>query len=39
MHHGGQDRAPETALNALIFGEAAAEAGLPPGVLNIVAGG
>jgi aldehyde dehydrogenase (NAD+) len=31
--------APETALDALIFGEAAAEAGLPPGVLNIVAGG
>jgi aldehyde dehydrogenase (NAD+) len=31
--------APETALDALIFGDAAAEAGLPPGVLNIVAGG
>jgi aldehyde dehydrogenase (NAD+) len=31
--------APETALDALIFGEAAVEAGLPPGVLNIVAGG
>jgi aldehyde dehydrogenase (NAD+) len=31
--------APETAMDALIFGEAAAEAGLPPGVLNIVAGG
>jgi len=31
--------APETALDALIFGEAAREAGLPPGVLNIVAGG
>jgi aldehyde dehydrogenase (NAD+) len=31
--------ASETALDALIFGEAAAEAGLPPGVLNIVAGG
>jgi aldehyde dehydrogenase (NAD+) len=31
--------APETALDALIYGEAAAEAGLPPGVLNIVAGG
>lgn len=30
---------PETALDALIFGEAAAEAGLPPGVLNITAGG
>jgi aldehyde dehydrogenase (NAD+) len=31
--------APETALDALVFGEAAHEAGLPPGVLNIVAGG
>jgi aldehyde dehydrogenase (NAD+) len=31
--------APETALDAMIFGEAAQEAGLPPGVLNIVAGG
>jgi aldehyde dehydrogenase (NAD+) len=31
--------APETALDALIFGEAAHDAGLPPGVLNIVAGG
>jgi aldehyde dehydrogenase (NAD+) len=31
--------APETALDALIYGEAAAEAGLPSGVLNIVAGG
>jgi aldehyde dehydrogenase (NAD+) len=31
--------APETALDALIYGEAAAEAGLPRGVLNIVAGG
>jgi acyl-CoA reductase-like NAD-dependent aldehyde dehydrogenase len=31
--------APETALDALIFGEAARDAGLPPGVLNIVAGG
>jgi aldehyde dehydrogenase (NAD+) len=31
--------APETALDALIFGEAAGEAQLPPGVLNIVAGG
>jgi aldehyde dehydrogenase (NAD+) len=31
--------APETALDALIFGEAAHVAGLPPGVLNIVAGG
>ena len=30
---------PETALDALVFGEAAAEAGLPPGVLNVVAGG
>ena len=31
--------APETALDALIFGEAAHDAGLPPGILNIVAGG
>jgi aldehyde dehydrogenase (NAD+) len=29
---------PETALDALIFAEAAEEAGLPPGVLNIVPG-
>jgi aldehyde dehydrogenase (NAD+) len=31
--------APETALDARVFGEAAADAGLPPGVLNVVAGG
>lgn len=31
--------APETALDALVFAEAAEQAGLPPGVLNIVAGG
>ncbi|TGD88216.1 aldehyde dehydrogenase [Mycolicibacterium sp. CH28] len=31
--------APETALDALVFAEAAEEAGLPPGVLNVVAGG
>jgi aldehyde dehydrogenase (NAD+) len=31
--------APETALDARVFGEAAAEAGLPSGVLNVVAGG
>jgi acyl-CoA reductase-like NAD-dependent aldehyde dehydrogenase len=31
--------APETALDARVFGEAAAEAGLPPGVLNVVPGG
>ncbi len=31
--------APETALDALIFAEAADAAGLPAGVLNIVAGG
>jgi aldehyde dehydrogenase (NAD+) len=31
--------APETALDARVFGEAAAEAGLPPGVLNVIAGG
>jgi aldehyde dehydrogenase (NAD+) len=30
---------PETALDALVFGEAAIEAGLPSGVLNIIAGG
>lgn len=30
---------PETALDALVFAEAAAEAGLPPGVLNVVSGG
>lgn len=30
---------PETALDAMLFGEAAQDAGLPPGVLNIVAGG
>jgi aldehyde dehydrogenase (NAD+) len=30
---------PETALDALVFAEAADEAGLPPGVLNIVPGG
>ncbi|ASL11032.1 aldehyde dehydrogenase [Mycobacterium intracellulare subsp. chimaera] len=30
--------APEAALDAMVFGEAAAEAGLPPGVLNVVAG-
>ncbi|MGK2881714.1 MAG: aldehyde dehydrogenase [Mycobacterium sp.] len=30
--------APETALDALVFAEAAVEAGLPPGVLNIVPG-
>ncbi len=30
---------PETALDALVFAAAAAEAGLPPGVLNVVAGG
>jgi aldehyde dehydrogenase (NAD+) len=29
---------PETALDAMIFAEAAEEAGLPPGVLNIVPG-
>jgi aldehyde dehydrogenase (NAD+) len=29
---------PETALDAMIFAEAADEAGLPPGVLNIVPG-
>ncbi len=31
--------APETALDALVFAEAAQECGLPPGVLNIVPGG
>ena len=31
--------APETALDARAFGEAAAESGLPPGVLNVVPGG
>lgn len=31
--------APETALDARAFGEAAVDAGLPPGVLNVVAGG
>jgi aldehyde dehydrogenase (NAD+) len=30
---------PETALDAMVFGEAATEAGLPPGVLNVVPGG
>ena len=30
--------APETALDSLVFAEAALEAGLPPGVLNVVAG-
>ena len=30
---------PETALDALSFAEAAVEAGLPPGVLNVVSGG
>ena len=30
---------PETALDALIFAEAAAAAGLPAGVLNVIAGG
>lgn len=30
--------APETALDAMVFAEAAVEAGLPSGVLNIVAG-
>ncbi|MBU3751157.1 MAG: aldehyde dehydrogenase family protein, partial [Mycobacterium sp.] len=29
---------PETALDALVFAEAAQEAGLPPGVLNVVPG-
>jgi aldehyde dehydrogenase (NAD+) len=31
--------APETALDALVFAEAAIDAGLPPGVLNVIAGG
>jgi aldehyde dehydrogenase (NAD+) len=31
--------APETALDARVFGEAAADAGVPRGVLNVVAGG
>jgi betaine-aldehyde dehydrogenase len=31
--------APETALDGLLLGEIAEEAGLPPGVLNIVPGG
>ena len=31
--------APETALDALVFGAAALDAGLPPGVLSIVPGG
>ncbi|GAA3528245.1 aldehyde dehydrogenase [Nocardioides daeguensis] len=30
---------PETALDAFVFAEVAAEAGLPPGVLNVVPGG
>jgi acyl-CoA reductase-like NAD-dependent aldehyde dehydrogenase len=30
---------PETALDALVFAEAAIDAGLPPGVLNVVSGG
>src|SRR5208337_3995232 len=30
---------PETALDALVFAEAAVEAGVPPGVLNVVSGG
>jgi len=30
--------APETALDAMVFAEAAQESGLPPGVLNIVPG-
>ncbi len=30
---------PETALDAMVFAEAAQEAGLPPGVLNVVPGG
>ncbi len=30
---------PETALDAMVFAESAAEAGLPPGVLNVVPGG
>lgn len=31
--------APETALDALVFADAAIEAGLPPGVLSVVPGG
>ncbi|EME19809.1 aldehyde dehydrogenase [Rhodococcus triatomae] len=31
--------APETALDAFVFADAAAEAGLPPGVLNVVPAG
>jgi aldehyde dehydrogenase (NAD+) len=31
--------APETALDALVFAEAAQESGMPPGVLNVVPGG
>ncbi len=31
--------APETALDALVFAEAARDAGMPPGVLNVVPGG
>jgi aldehyde dehydrogenase (NAD+) len=31
--------APETALDALSFADAAVECGLPPGVLNVLAGG
>ncbi|MEU4311042.1 aldehyde dehydrogenase [Nocardia sp. NPDC024068] len=31
--------APETALDAFVFAEVALEAGIPPGVLNIVPGG
>jgi aldehyde dehydrogenase (NAD+) len=30
---------PETALDALAFAEAALDAGLPPGVLNVISGG
>lgn len=30
--------APETALDAMVFAEAAQEAGMPPGVLNVVPG-
>jgi aldehyde dehydrogenase (NAD+) len=30
---------PETALDALVLAEAAVDAGLPPGVLNVVSGG
>jgi aldehyde dehydrogenase (NAD+) len=31
--------APETALDAMVFAEAAQECGMPPGVLNVVPGG